>query len=587
MRRILCFGDSNTYGYSPVDGSRYGDDIRWPGVLNGLLGDRFEVINEGKNGRTVAFDDPYNEGCNGMNDIVPSMENNEPLDLIIIMLGTNDLKVYFDATPQMIADNLKEMCELIRQKSDAKILLASPMLLGDQIEFSPLHLEFGRMQVDYSFELAPQIEKVAKEVGADFIDLAIVAMSSDVDCLHLMPEEHAKIAQAMQKKVLDVFKEELAQEEKEAEEARQQEELRRIQEEEARQREEEEARKKAEEEARQKAEEEARAQAEAEEAAKRKEEEEARQREEEEARKKAEEEAQLSVEEEARLKAEAIFKAAEEEVAREESMQADAAERADDLDENIDDVILDMPKTEEKKEAASGLLGSFVRAGAESAMAEEKAEPLESVLAEVKVASTGKSEKEKMLSGKLYRCDAALKAEMTAARELTTAYNQTTDEQQSKRRDILASLLGRVGQAPYIEPPFRCDYGSNITIGDNFYANFDCIMLDTAQIKIGNNVFFGPKVNIYTACHPIYAPVRNELFEYSKEVTIGDDVWIGGNVTINPGVHIGNNVVIGSGAVVTGDIPDGVVAAGNPCRIIRKISDSDRQYWEEKKAEQE
>ncbi len=197
MRKVLCFGDSNTYGYSPVDGQRYGDDINWPGVLGRLLGDKFEVINEGKNGRTIAFDDPYKEGCNGMNDIEACIEDHAPLALVIIMLGTNDLKVYFDASPQIIAENLREMCKRIQAKTDARIILASPALLGDQIEFSPLHLEFGRTQVDYSFELAPYFEKVAKSVGAEFIDLAMVAMSSDVDCLHLMPEEHAKVAQAM------------------------------------------------------------------------------------------------------------------------------------------------------------------------------------------------------------------------------------------------------------------------------------------------------------------------------------------------------------------------------------------------------
>ena len=202
MRRILCFGDSNTYGYSPVDGQRYGDDINWPGVLGSLLGDSFEVINEGKNGRTIAFDDPYKDGCNGMNDIETCLEDHEPLDLVIIMLGTNDLKVYFDATPEIVAKNMRELCDRVQAKTDARVILVSPALLGDQIEFSPLHLEFGRTQVDYSFELAPCFEKIAKEIGAEFIDLAMVAMSSDVDCLHLMPEEHAKVAQAMKDKVL-------------------------------------------------------------------------------------------------------------------------------------------------------------------------------------------------------------------------------------------------------------------------------------------------------------------------------------------------------------------------------------------------
>lgn len=540
MRRILCFGDSNTYGYSPVDGQRYGEDVHWPGVLNGMLGDKFEVINEGKNGRTVAFDDPYNEGCNGMNDIGDCLDRHAPLDLVIIMLGTNDLKVYFEATPQTIANNLLEMCKLVQSKTDAKIVLVSPTLLGDQIEFSPLHLEFGRMQVDYSFELAPEIEKVAKEVGAEFVDLAIVAVSSDVDCLHLMPEEHAKVAQAMDAKVRSVFAEELEREAREEEEAARLAELKRIQEEEAeKQKAEEEARRKAEEEERQKAEEEA------------------RQKAEEEERQKAEEEAELrEIQEAAKRKEEAILKAAEEEAAKEVELQESAS---DNLSSSL-----------------------FANIELESASAKEsdsmEVPTVDQILSE-------NSEKEKMLSGKLYKCNEKLREEMMAARKLTGAYNQTLMDEQEKRVSILNSLCKSVGADPYIEPPFRCDYGSNITLGNNFYANFDCVMLDTTDIKIGDNVFLGPKVSIYTACHPIYAPVRNEQLEYSKEVTIGDDVWIGGNVTINPGVHIGNNVVIGSGSVVTGDIPDGVVAAGNPCRIIRRISEADRKYWEEKKAE--
>ena len=206
MRRILCFGDSNTYGYAP-DGQRYEADSIWPGIMGKLLGDRFEVIADGKNGRTIAFDDPYIEGCNGMLDIEASLEANAPLDLVVLMLGTNDLKKYFDATPAQIAQNLKTMCELIQQKTDAKILIASPMLLGDEIEFSPtLSLEFGRAQIDYSFDFAPQFSKVAQEVGAGFIDLAVVAVSSGADCLHLMPEEHQQIGAAMKDKVMEAEK---------------------------------------------------------------------------------------------------------------------------------------------------------------------------------------------------------------------------------------------------------------------------------------------------------------------------------------------------------------------------------------------
>ncbi|MDY3774230.1 MAG: GDSL-type esterase/lipase family protein, partial [Eubacterium sp.] len=258
MRRILCFGDSNTYGYSP-DGQRYEEDSIWPGVMGKLLGDRFEVIADGKNGRTIAFDDPYMEDCNGMRDIEASLEANAPLDLVILMLGTNDLKMYFNSNPAEIADNLKSMCDLIQKKTDAKILIASPMLLGDEIEFSPtLSLEFGRAQIDYSFDFAPRFEKVAKEVGAGFIDLAVVAVSSGADCLHLMPEEHQQVGVAMKEKVMDAFAEEIrAEEEEEARRKAEEEEARRKAEEEARRKaEEEEARRKAEEEARRKAEEE-------------------------------------------------------------------------------------------------------------------------------------------------------------------------------------------------------------------------------------------------------------------------------------------------------------------------------------------
>lgn len=630
MRRILCFGDSNTYGYSPIDGERYGEDIRWPGVLNQKLGERFEVINEGKNGRTIGFDDPYNEGCNGMNDIVSCIEENAPIDLVVIMLGTNDLKVYFESNPQDIADNLQKMCELVKDNTDAKVIIASPMLLGDQIEFSPLHLEFGRTQVDYSFELAPQFEKVANEVGADFIDLAVVAMSSDMDCLHLMPEEHAKIAQAMEDKVLDVFSEELKKEEEEAaEQARLEEEARRKEEEERQKAEEEkrlrleeEARQKAEEEERLRQEEEARLKAEeeerlkAEEEARLKAEEEARQKAEEEARLKAEEEERLKAEEEARKKAEEeelreieeaakrkqeeIFKVAEQEVAKEEGLSFDKGESI--LFGEDEDVSFESEKSsldnlefaDSKLEAASADefeeedQDSVLTSGTDSILDEPFMldEPTSQFSASDDSEEKDTSvQKANMLSGKLYFCDSNLIQAHREAKKLTDSYNLTDAEDQDKRDTILVDLLNHVGDGTYIETPFRCDYGFNISVGEDFYANFDCIMLDAGKINIGDHVFFGPRVSVYTATHPVYAPVRNEHLEYSKDITIGDDVWVGGDVTINPGVHIGSNVVIGSGSVVTRDIPDGVIAAGNPCRIIRKISEDDRKYWEEKRKE--
>ena len=152
-----------------------------------------------------------------------------------------------------------------------------------------------------------------------------------------------------------------------------------------------------------------------------------------------------------------------------------------------------------------------------------------------------------------------------------------------KRNELYHKLLGKAGKNINIEPPFRCDYGKNIEVGDNFYANFDCLILDTGKVIIGNNVYFAPRVNIFTAGHPIDKDIRNENLEFSKKVVIGNDVWIGGNVTINPGVKIGDNVVIGSGSVVTKDIPSNVIAFGNPCKVFRKITDEDKKYWEKEK----
>ena len=128
-----------------------------------------------------------------------------------------------------------------------------------------------------------------------------------------------------------------------------------------------------------------------------------------------------------------------------------------------------------------------------------------------------------------------------------------------------------------VNPPFYCDYGSHIEVGDNFFANYNCMIIDVAKVRIGANCFMAPNVAIYTAGHPVHPDTRNSMFEYGKEVTIGDNVWIGGNTVVCPGVHIGNNVVIGAGSVVTKDIPDWSVAAGNPCRVLRKITEEDRK----------
>lgn len=182
------------------------------------------------------------------------------------------------------------------------------------------------------------------------------------------------------------------------------------------------------------------------------------------------------------------------------------------------------------------------------------------------------TEKEKMLAGELYIANGTeLTAERQNARRLTRLYNATAEEEQDYRSELIKELFGSVGAGVYIEPTFRCDYGYNIKVGNEFYANFDCVILDVCDVNIGNNVFFGPRVNIYTAAHPLEAEVRNSLLEYGKPVAIGNSVWIGGGAVILPGVTIGDNSVIGAGSVVTKDVPSGVVAVGNPCRILRKI----------------
>lgn len=197
------------------------------------------------------------------------------------------------------------------------------------------------------------------------------------------------------------------------------------------------------------------------------------------------------------------------------------------------------------------------------------------------------TEKELMLSGQLYRAnDAELFQERKNARKLTHLINNATEEETDKQQALFRELLGSIGETFWIEPPFRCDYGSNIHIGNDFYCNFDCIILDVCDVNIGNNVFFGPRVGIYAAGHPVDADIRNAMLEYGKPVNIGNNVWIGGNVVITPGVTIGDNVIIGSGAVVTKDIPSGVIAAGNPCKIIREITDEDKKYWEAQKKAQ-
>lgn len=190
------------------------------------------------------------------------------------------------------------------------------------------------------------------------------------------------------------------------------------------------------------------------------------------------------------------------------------------------------------------------------------------------------TEKEKMLEGKLYKAfGEELAGERQYAKELVFDFNGLHPGKIEERNDIIKKLFGKIGNNFYIEPPFRCDYGHNIFVGENFYSNYNCTILDCAKVTIGDNVLFAPNVSLFTAGHPIDYELRNAGLEYAFPISIGNNVWIGGGVIVTPGVTIGNNVVIGAGSVVTKYIPDNVVAVGNPCRILRKISDTDKEYY--------
>ena len=196
------------------------------------------------------------------------------------------------------------------------------------------------------------------------------------------------------------------------------------------------------------------------------------------------------------------------------------------------------------------------------------------------------NEQAKMLAGKLYTAqDPQLAEEHRRALRLTRRYNMTEEDQTEEREALMQELLGSVGEDVVIMPPFRCDYGTQIEIGDHFFFFFFCLFLDVCSIKIGDHVMLGPRVCLYTAAHPLSAEVRDTGLEYGKPITIGHSVWIGGNVIVNPGVTIGNDVVIGAGSVVTRDLPDGVIAAGNPCRVLRPLTEEDRQFWRARQQE--
>lgn len=183
------------------------------------------------------------------------------------------------------------------------------------------------------------------------------------------------------------------------------------------------------------------------------------------------------------------------------------------------------------------------------------------------------TEKEKVKQGLVYNpnYDKELIEERKKAKDLCFKYNNILPSQYKEKKQIIKELFKSTKQEFLIEQNFWCDYGYNITIGENFYMNHNCVILDCAEVKFGDNVFVAPNCGFYTAGHPIEADKRNEGLEYAKSINIGNNVWIGGNVTILPGTSIGENTVIGAGSVVTKNIPSNVIAVGNPCKVIKNI----------------
>ena len=177
-----------------------------------------------------------------------------------------------------------------------------------------------------------------------------------------------------------------------------------------------------------------------------------------------------------------------------------------------------------------------------------------------------------------YISDASVMEEQKKTRKILRRLNTMDPSDFDGIGKVVEELLGKSHKA-FINPPFYCDYGFHIEVGENFFANYNCTIIDVAKVTIGDNCQLAPNVAIYTAGHPVHPDSRNSLYEYGIGVTIGDNVWIGGNTVILPGVHIGSNTVIGAGSVVTKDIPDWVIAAGNPCKVIRKITEDDRKYY--------
>lgn len=191
------------------------------------------------------------------------------------------------------------------------------------------------------------------------------------------------------------------------------------------------------------------------------------------------------------------------------------------------------------------------------------------------------TEKEKAAAGMLYDAnyDEELAKERLACKDACAEYNQLKPSDVEKRKALMKKLLGKTGNNFWIEQSFWCDYGYNIELGENFYSNHNLVILDAAKVTFGENCFIAPNCGFYTAGHPLDVEQRNQGLEIAWPITVGNNVWIGGNVVVMPGVTIGDNVVIGGGSVVTKDIPSGVVAVGNPCRVIREITEEDKEKY--------
>ena len=190
------------------------------------------------------------------------------------------------------------------------------------------------------------------------------------------------------------------------------------------------------------------------------------------------------------------------------------------------------------------------------------------------------NQKERMLANLPYKAWLdGLSEERMENKKKIYKYNNLEPDKQEEKDKLIKEILGKTGECINVEAPFHCDYGYNIEVGENFFANYNLVILDVGKVKIGDNAQIAPNVAIYTAGHPIHPDSRNSGYEYGIDITIGDNVWIGGNTCIMPGVTIGNNVVIGGGSVVNKDLPDNVIAVGNPCKVVREITEADRDYY--------